>query len=98
MQEELNAMESNNIWTITPLPKGKHSIGCKWIYKLKFNSDGSIARHKARLVAKGIHNKRAWISLIYFPLSPNLLLSKFYFLLLLFINGICFKWMLTMLF
>lgn len=35
------------------LPPGKHAIGCKWVFKLKRNSDGTIARHKARLVAKG---------------------------------------------
>ena len=29
----------------------------KWIFKLKLNSDGSVARHKARLVAKGFMQK-----------------------------------------
>ncbi|XP_068336409.1 uncharacterized protein [Pyrus communis] len=38
---------------ITKLPTGKKVVGCKWIYKLKFKSDGSIERHKARLVARG---------------------------------------------
>ena len=28
-------------------------VGCKWIYKIKTHSDGSIKRYKARLVAKG---------------------------------------------
>ena len=28
-------------------------VGCKWIYKIKTRSDGSIKRYKARLVAKG---------------------------------------------
>ena len=53
MTAELAAMDSNNTWTVTTLPKGKHSIGCKWIYKIKYKSDGSVERHKARLVAKG---------------------------------------------
>ena len=35
------------------LPPGKSVVGCKWIYKIKIRSDGSIERYKARLVAKG---------------------------------------------
>ena len=53
MKAELDAMETNNTWSITSLPKGKHSIGCKWIFKIKYKSDGTIDRHKARLMAKG---------------------------------------------
>lgn len=52
-KDELDAMELNNTWSIVPLPSDKQSIGCRWVYKVKYASDGSIDRHKARLVAKG---------------------------------------------
>ncbi|BBN67407.1 hypothetical protein Prudu_69S000200 [Prunus dulcis] len=34
-------------------PQDKYIIGVKWVYKTKFNPDGSIQKHKARLIAKG---------------------------------------------
>lgn len=35
------------------LPEGKTPIGCKWVYKIKRKSDGTVDRHKARLEEKG---------------------------------------------
>jgi Reverse transcriptase (RNA-dependent DNA polymerase) len=40
-------------WVLVPPSADYNIIGCKWIYKLKHNSDGSIDRFKACLVAKG---------------------------------------------
>lgn len=59
MAQEISALESNNTWTLTPLPLGKSTTGSKWIYKTKIRVDGSIKRYKARLVAKGYNNKKA---------------------------------------
>lgn len=42
---------------MVPLPSHKTSIGCKWVFRIKKNSDGSIARYKACLVAKGYLQK-----------------------------------------
>ncbi|KAL4309905.1 hypothetical protein GQ457_01G055140 [Hibiscus cannabinus] len=53
MSEEISALERNNTWELVPLPEGKQAIGCKWVYKTKLKSDGSLERYKARLVAKG---------------------------------------------
>ena len=51
MKEELITHASNHTWSIIHLPAGKHVMGCLWIFKTKFNSDGTIEWHKARLVA-----------------------------------------------
>ncbi|CAM8996453.1 unnamed protein product [Rhodiola kirilowii] len=53
MVEEMNALDANGTWVLTDLPPGARSIGCKWVFTVKVNPDGSVARLKARLVAKG---------------------------------------------
>ena len=53
MDEEINMIEKNKTWQLVDKPKEKQVIGLKWVYKTKFNKDGSIQKYKARLVAKG---------------------------------------------
>ena len=53
MHNELDALARNNTWTLVRLPPGKKAIGSKWVFKIKYNANGSIEQYKARLVAKG---------------------------------------------
>ena len=57
MKEELDALSKNHIWDLVTLPPRKSVVGCKWIYKIKTRSDGSIECYKACLVAKGFTQK-----------------------------------------
>jgi hypothetical protein len=50
---EMQSIRDNKTWTLAPLPVGRTAIGCKWVFKVKLKSDGTIDRYKARLVAKG---------------------------------------------
>ena len=50
MNKELEALERNKTWEITVLLEGRKVIGCKWLYKTKFNLDDSVNTCKARLV------------------------------------------------
>ena len=39
--------------TSCPYLLERRFIGCRWVFSVKFNPDGSVARLKVRLVAKG---------------------------------------------
>ena len=53
MDDEMRALIQNDTWEIVNLPKEKKLVGCRWIFTLKYNTDGTLDRHKARLVARG---------------------------------------------
>ena len=46
MQEELNALETSRTWEPVDRPSDKALVGCKWVYKIKTHSDGSIDHYK----------------------------------------------------
>ncbi|GJY78378.1 putative RNA-directed DNA polymerase [Tanacetum coccineum] len=57
MNNEIEALNRNNTWTIIDLPTGRKPIGCKWLFKIIYKALGEIDRYKARLVAKGFSQR-----------------------------------------
>ncbi|KAL8116626.1 hypothetical protein AgCh_022972 [Apium graveolens] len=53
MENEMEAIEKNETWTLTELPPSQKSIDLKWIFKLKWDTKGEIIKYKPRIVAKG---------------------------------------------
>ena len=56
IQDEMDSIMSNT-WEIVDLPKGSRPIGCKWVFRKKYHSDGTLNTYKARLVAKGFRQR-----------------------------------------
>jgi hypothetical protein len=54
MVEEMDALDKNEAWDIVELPAGRKSVGSKWLFKKKFNTQDKVEKYKARLVAKVI--------------------------------------------
>ena len=48
MLEELESLQKQNVFDLTNLPRGRKSIGCRWVFDIK--TDG---QKKARLVTQG---------------------------------------------
>jgi hypothetical protein len=57
MDDEFSALQKNRTWHLVPAKSGANVIDCKWVYKIKRKSDGTIDRYKARLVAKGFKQR-----------------------------------------
>ena len=47
MGEEMHALVENVTWDLLDAPKGVKLIGCRWVYKVKYNIDNSINKYKA---------------------------------------------------
>lgn len=57
MQEELKVINKNKTWEEVEMPKDRKPIDCKWVYKVKYDERGNIAKFKARLVARGFSQR-----------------------------------------
>lgn len=53
LNSEYAALLHNHTWTVVEAPPNASIVGCRWVFKVKTNPDGTVVRYKARLVAKG---------------------------------------------
>ena len=55
MADEYLALLWNNTWNLAPPPINRKLIGCKSVFKVKENPNGTINKYKGCLVDKGFH-------------------------------------------
>lgn len=53
MKDEYDALISNGTWSLILKQTDHKIVGNQWLYRIKYNTDGSVAKYKVRLVAKG---------------------------------------------
>jgi hypothetical protein len=53
MQAEINQLNTLGTFELVDLPKDRKPIGSKWVYRIKIDETGCIARCKSCLVSKG---------------------------------------------
>lgn len=52
-EDEMQSILTNNVFELVTLPKGRHAITARWVFKKKMGADGQVLKYKARLVGKG---------------------------------------------
>nr|GEX15513.1 ribonuclease H-like domain-containing protein [Tanacetum cinerariifolium] len=60
MNNEIEALNRNNTWTVYDLHVKRKVVGSKWLWKIKYKSTGEIKRYKARVVAKGFSQREGF--------------------------------------
>lgn len=57
MYKEVDALEEADTWDVVDLPPGRVALNTMWVFKIKYNADGTVERYKARLVLLGNRQK-----------------------------------------
>ena len=47
MEDEIESITKNRTWSVVDLPSNRKAIGCRWIFKVKYDASGNVERHKA---------------------------------------------------
>ncbi|GJU32931.1 zinc finger, CCHC-type containing protein [Tanacetum coccineum] len=50
IDDEMDSLIFNNTWELLNLPPGSKAIGSRWVFRIKYHTDGSIQTSKARLI------------------------------------------------
>ena len=58
----IKSVTGQGVWEFVDLPSGANLIGTRWVFKLKLDSLGNVARYKARLVARASTKGRVLIT------------------------------------
>ena len=53
MKNEMQSLTTNKTWDLVRKPTDRKIITCKWVLRIKHDSQGQPMRFKARLVARG---------------------------------------------
>jgi len=53
MQREFDSLQANHTWWLVPCLARANIITSKWVFKPKYNLDGSFDHYKARWVVRG---------------------------------------------
>ncbi|KAL0332967.1 UNVERIFIED_CONTAM: Retrovirus-related Pol polyprotein from transposon TNT 1-94 [Sesamum calycinum] len=51
INSEIESIMQNYTWELVDLPSSSKPLGCKWILKRKYKTDGSIDKYKARITS-----------------------------------------------
>ena len=50
---EYSSLMENQTWSLVKLPKDCNAVGCKWVFRVKYDGNGKVKCFKGRLVAQG---------------------------------------------
>jgi len=53
MHNEIQALRSNDTWSLVPFHSSMNIVGSRWVYRIKRHMNSSVERYKVRLVARG---------------------------------------------
>lgn len=58
MYKEFNSTIENSTWDLVAATETMNVVGSRWVFTIKYNSDGTIDHYKARIVAKEYHQQQ----------------------------------------